>query len=356
MTPDTPQRPIPTLVLVGGFLGAGKTTLILQAARLLARRGLRSAAVMNDQDAGLVDTKFVAAGGVSAGEVAGGCFCCRFSDLVAVADQLREHDPHVIFAEPVGSCVDLSATLIQPLKAFHGADYRVAPLTVLVDPGMAERVYSDQVDPSIAFLFRKQVAEADLLCATKLDLYPNAPEFPVAVDLRVSARTGDGVESWLAAVLDEGRAAGTRLLEVDYTAYAEAEAALGWLNLEAEVELCDALTPAAFTAPLLAELRRALGEAGVEIAHLKVFDAAGTGYVKAGMCGNHASAATDGDTDAAPAARHELVVNLRAVGDPERLREIVGQSLAGSGAVRVWRFSAFRPAPPRPEHRFTGRV
>src|SRR5207248_10279903 len=56
-----PDKNIPTLVLVGGFLGAGKTTLIASAAGLLQKRGTRTAVIMNDQNAGLVDSRFTAA-------------------------------------------------------------------------------------------------------------------------------------------------------------------------------------------------------------------------------------------------------------------------------------------------------
>ena len=50
------QDALPSLVIVGGFLGSGKTTLILKAADFLRRQGKRVAVILNDQDAGLVDT------------------------------------------------------------------------------------------------------------------------------------------------------------------------------------------------------------------------------------------------------------------------------------------------------------
>lgn len=67
----------PTIVPIGGFFGAGKTSLIVAAARLLHGRGVKAAAVLNDQGAELVDPSFVEANGIPAGQVAGGCFCCR---------------------------------------------------------------------------------------------------------------------------------------------------------------------------------------------------------------------------------------------------------------------------------------
>ena len=56
----------PLLVFVGGFLGAGKTTLILAGARELERRGFRTAAILNDQGDSLVDTQLARAQGLSA--------------------------------------------------------------------------------------------------------------------------------------------------------------------------------------------------------------------------------------------------------------------------------------------------
>src|SRR5690242_18622513 len=106
----------PWIVPVGGFLGAGKTTLIFAAARILKTRGLQAAAVLNDQGSNLVDTAYTASQDIPADEVVGGCFCCRFTDLISAAERLRKLAPDVIFIEPVGSCTDLPATLLRPLQ------------------------------------------------------------------------------------------------------------------------------------------------------------------------------------------------------------------------------------------------
>jgi hypothetical protein len=344
-------------VLVGGFLGAGKTTLILRAAGVLHRRGLRAAVITNDQDSGLVDTHTSKARAIATREVPGGCFCCRFSDLLDAAGQLAAWSPDVIFAEPVGSCVDISATILQPLKAYHRHQFRLAPFTVLVDPELAGRVYGGHADADVSFLFHHQIAEADLLCLTKADHSASTPPLPAPADFSISAVTGTGVEQWLDEVLDSGRVVGARLLDVDYTRYAEAEAALGWLNLHADIALRVPLSPAALAGPLLDDLDSALTAAGISIAHLKVFDRAASGYVKAGICANGDDPLPEGDLAASPEDGHELVVNLRAIGDPLQLAAIVRRALARiEGAVTVRHARAFRPAPPTPEHRFTASV
>jgi G3E family GTPase len=60
------------LHLVGGFLGSGKTTAILEAARLLIERGQRVGIITNEQGKHLVDSGFLRASGLPALEVTGG--------------------------------------------------------------------------------------------------------------------------------------------------------------------------------------------------------------------------------------------------------------------------------------------
>ena len=343
----------PTIVFVGGFLGAGKTSLILAAAGLLQARGMRVAVITNDQDQGLVDSKFAQANQLISGEVAGGCFCCRFSDLLDAADELARHEPQVIFAEPVGSCIDLSATILQPLKAYYRNRYRLAPLTVLVDPSLAETLTAADAAPDLQYLFRQQLAEADILCLTKSDLYPDRPALPVPVDFSLSAKSGNGIAEWLNDVLSGKRVVGAKLLDVDYGRYAAAEAALGWLNLHGTAELRQPLSAPSFAGPLLDQLQDLLAAANIFVAHLKIFDETASGFIKASVCGDNREPIPEGDLLAEPATRHEFAINLRALAEPRLLEQIVRDVLLEiNGSVTVGHLGACRPAPPKPEHRF----
>lgn len=339
-------------MLVGGFLGAGKTSLLLRAARLLHDRGLRAAIITNDQGGALVDTRMATAAGFDAGEVAGACFCCRFADFITAAQSLLAVKPHVIFAEPVGSCMDLSATVLQPLKQYHAGQFRLAPFSVLVDPQRAAEFARPDADAHLAYLFQNQIAEADLVLRTKSDLGLDFP-LPETSARRVSALTGEGVAAWLDEVLNGRLSAGTRLLEVDYARYAEAEAALGWLNWEGELRLVTALTPASIVGPLLERLDTELTRAAAPIAHLKVFDRAPSGYIRAGICRNGDQPSVEGDLLASPARRHELVINLRARALPAVLETAVARATGELPAVlRVLHQQAFQPSPPVPEYRY----
>ena len=86
--------------MIGGFLGAGKTTAILQIAKKLRDQGLRVGLITNDQSYGLVDTAMLGSHGFAVEEITGGCFCCRFNSLVAAADK---HGLYCMFT-PLSEC------------------------------------------------------------------------------------------------------------------------------------------------------------------------------------------------------------------------------------------------------------
>ena len=78
-------------IMVGGFLGAGKTTTLARLARFYMSRGQKIGLVTNDQAQDLVDTHSLREQGFSVEEVAGACFCCKFDDLVGkLLDETEE--------------------------------------------------------------------------------------------------------------------------------------------------------------------------------------------------------------------------------------------------------------------------
>src|SRR5437870_9473846 len=161
-------------IMVGGFLGAGKTTALGRLARFYMNRGQRVGLVTNDQAQDLVDTHSLREQGFSVEEVAGACFCCKFDDLLDKVGKLEaDQRPHVILAEPVGSCTDLIATVVQPLKDLYGGRFRVAPYPVLFKPSHGLKILrnssSSGFSPKAAYIFRKQLEEADAILINRID-------------------------------------------------------------------------------------------------------------------------------------------------------------------------------------------
>ncbi|GAB3447421.1 GTP-binding protein [Actinophytocola sediminis] len=230
---------------VSGFLGAGKTTTLLAAARELRRRGHRPAIVTNDQGHNLVDTQLARTVTDAVGEVVAGCFCCRFAELAEVVTRLVDGGADVVLAEAVGSCTDLRATVVRPLRAHHGDAVRVAPLTAVVDPVRYRsfaRVWAAGGDPDTGYLYAHQLAEADVLALNKLDLVGTGPlvaelarRYPSARVVGYSARSGavgELVDHWLGEAETPDRPD----YDLDYDRYAAAEAELAWLNHEMTVQ------------------------------------------------------------------------------------------------------------------------
>ena len=73
-------------IMIGGFLGAGKTTAVARLAQKLTAGGLKVGLITNDQGSELVDTAMLRSRGFATEEIPGGCFCCRFNSLVDAAN------------------------------------------------------------------------------------------------------------------------------------------------------------------------------------------------------------------------------------------------------------------------------
>jgi G3E family GTPase len=231
------------LITLSGFLGAGKTTTMLALATAFQHEGRAVAVITNDQGTELVDTLLVRSKLDAVAEVTGGCFCCRFEDLTAVVDELIKRSTlDIVIAEAVGSCTDLQATVIRPLRTYHNDRFTVAPLVTVVDPwrlrAFRRAAERGEAESDLSYLFGRQLAEAEIIAVNKADTIgaaalatetaPLAGRFPAAQIITYSARTADGVPDLVDAL--HGETAWMDDLDVDYDRYAAAEAQLAWLN------------------------------------------------------------------------------------------------------------------------------
>lgn len=233
------------LHLIGGFLGSGKTTAIINAAKILMQRGMKVGVVTNDQGKYLVDTAFFKLSDVPTVEVTGGCFCCNYQDL---EEQIRilenQVKPDVIFAESVGSCADLIATVVKPLKQLRQVPHIPTSLTVFTDARLLRLRLLDLPLPfsdNVVYIFDQQIEEADLLIVNKIDLLPPRAQqevlqrsndrYPAKKIIGQNSLTPEGVIPWLEALESgEGLQQSSASLSIDYRRYGAGEAQLAWLD------------------------------------------------------------------------------------------------------------------------------
>lgn len=352
----------PRLILVGGFLGAGKTTLLLQAAQQLATQGYRVGLITNDQGSDLVDSSLLRQAEIPVVEVAGGCFCCRFPDLLLALQQLQKTvNPAVILAEPVGSCTDLMATVLRPLMAYYPSAYTIAPLTVLVDVTRQPGVYTSDIN----YLYQKQLAEAEVVTASKADLL--TPDVlteqvrllqqqyaPVPI-MQVAAQRGAGVADWLQVMLTQTSQL-AKTLELDYARYADAEAQLGWLNLKGTLQGQHPFMAKHWLTHFLHTLDYALRDRGAAIAHIKLQAHTLEAVFKASLTHSAGPITWDLAPDAVPSTQLDFLLNARVHTTPAILEQTVRWSFAEMTPAPDFRyefthFECFSPTPPRPTYR-----
>ncbi len=357
-------------LMIGGFLGAGKTTAIGRLARHYMDQGKKVGIITNDQAQDLVDTHTLREQGFPVEEVAGACFFCKFDDLMdKVGNLQRDQQPDVVIAEPVGSCTDLIATVVQPLKDLFKAQFSVAPYPVLFKPSHGLKILRGEkggFSPKAEYIFRKQMEEADALVINRIDemTQPEIDEltrlvhaqYPGVPVLRISAKTGAGLET-LTQLLDQHGKFGGKILDIDYDIYAEGEAELGWLNSSQRVKSTKEFALDTLLLDVVAGLQESLKKVeGAEVAHLKAIG------LWEGFFGVANLVSSGGKAELSLPSRcqvkeADLIVNARVAMDPAELTKHVDGVVEAvtrrlGGELSAGKTQSFRPGRPTPTHRY----
>jgi G3E family GTPase len=192
------------LLIIGGFLGSGKTTTLIRIGKDLASRlGRRVAVIVNDCGEVTIDGKIVREYGLDVTEIGSGCICCTVAgSLMMTLKSLKEgFQPDLVVVEPTGVAIP------QQIKEIADAERAVEKVVsvVLVDASryqsMAGLIRSHK-EEGFKSLLEKQMEAADLVLVNKVDIATGeevkqteemvrqtAPNAPV---LLFSARTGKG--------------------------------------------------------------------------------------------------------------------------------------------------------------------
>jgi G3E family GTPase len=356
------------VILTGGFLGAGKTTSVIQLANLLLTKEIKSVIITNDQGSELVDGRLVKSKGIPGTEVTGGCFCCRFDDFLREINSLiEEYSPDVLIAEPVGSCTDLVSTVFQPLQKFYPDNFILSPFTVIADGRLLYQSLYEENFPfseEVQYLFKTQIEESDILLLNKSDTLKDdelqwlqeklKDKYPGKTIIPVSALSGNGFEDWAVGLL-QSNFNSKPLQEIDYEIYGLAESLLGWYNSSVNFKGERLFDPNDLVKDLLERIILSINEAGGNIAHIKTIAETGCGIIKAGISGlgknidftQNAYDLTHGMS---------LLINGRVEISPEILKAIINNSIKSCcknlGLEATYGYEeCFKPSFPNPTYR-----
>lgn len=352
------------LFLIGGFLGSGKTTAIQQACKQLLKNNTRVAVVTNDQGNMLVDSLFIQNSLIPYDEVQNGCFCCNYDQFLQSLYRLeKETSPQIIFAEAVGSCTDIIATIAKPLAQLHPEINTV--ISVFTDASFLHALIkgvSSFSNDNVRYIFQKQIEEADVLILNKADLL--TPEQVLQVEgfiktqypnkkiLRQNSLESESIQQWLSGLFELEKITHMQSLELDYNLYGEGEMQLAWLD--ASLIMNSKKLPVSKVIMQLSEdIYNKMKEQQSIIGHIKYFIDDGyeqykLSYTTSGCCDNPLSTH--------PSHKASVLINARVQTQPEYLENIIRSSiekisLVTKSVIDIKSLVAFRPGFPKPTHR-----
>lgn len=352
------------LILTGGFLGSGKTTAIVAACKQLLANNKRVAVITNDQGDQQVDQAFVRSAGIPAREVSNGCFCCNYSQLDAHLLSLRNDLPDFVFAESVGSCTDLIATIVKPL-GIQRPEIEVF-VTVFADaPYLLSLIQgrASFLEESVRYIYKKQLEEADLLILNKTDM--TAPtdlktvyqtlqsEYPgKKIQLQNSFHDAD-IARWIEAINGFTGNGSRTSIDIDYDEYGDGESRLAWLDKSIIIRtdqnnatrIVRSIVGTAFD--LIQQHRYAIG-------HLKFFLETDRWTEKISF-----TAATTSSVVRVPeieSGEVRMLINARIQTSPGNLQQLIDRVLEKAGTIHKCtivhgKWSVFKPGYPKPLHR-----
>lgn len=358
------------LHIVGGFLGSGKTTAIAAACKTLASRKKTAGVITNDQGKYLVDTSFFDNQHISTVQVAGGCFCCNYEDLIEKTDRIsRTIQPDVIFAEAAGASADIVATVIKPLRdVWKDRDIQIT-LSVFADMRLFSQWIEGEETPfgqKVMYLYGKQAEEAGLLILNKRDLVSPGRARLILEDAhgrypRKNIRLQNSldilqVDSWL----DELDAMAVKpvdllSLPIDYNWYAAGKAAIAWLDTTFEFLAPGTTDMRPLAVDWITNLDRAFRLHSIGVGHLKLMLQAGKTEAKVSLTAGDAVSWRRQIPDMRGKTLRALV-NARAEYDPALLRELVTKAARSAAESHQCTLEekdteAFRPGFPKPKRR-----
>jgi G3E family GTPase len=153
------------LLLITGFLGSGKTTLVTRLATEMVARGQRTAILVNEIGEIGIDNQLLRQLDFNVWEILNGCICCTLSsDLVTTLQKLdQQYNPDTVIIEPSGAADPRS--ILSALPYYSGRALDEIRTVTIVDP-LRFSMLIEVMTP----LITSQIEHADLVLISKPDL------------------------------------------------------------------------------------------------------------------------------------------------------------------------------------------
>jgi G3E family GTPase len=153
------------LLLLSGFLGSGKTTLILPLSKAVVQSGHQVAIIVNEIGEIGVDNQLMRQLDLNVWELVAGCICCTLSvDLVATLQKLDlDYNPDLVMVEASGAANPQS--ILGVLPYYRGRPLSSMRIVSVLDP-LRLPILIEVLEP----LITSQIRHADLIIISKADI------------------------------------------------------------------------------------------------------------------------------------------------------------------------------------------
>ena len=155
------------IVQIAGYLGSGKTTLVVELGRKLSAGGLKVAILVNEVGEVPVDGKVIEEFGLTVKDIGGGCICCQVAGNLLHTLKLLSMGakPDFIIIEPTGMAVPNAVRDVMK-PAADKLDLVMGPTIVLLDTGRFEKLLTYE---TLKRLVATQLKDADVIALSKVD-------------------------------------------------------------------------------------------------------------------------------------------------------------------------------------------
>ena len=332
--------------IVSGFLGAGKTTIMLALHEYFTQKGIACKLIANDLgECDMVDAAFSERRGASVHAMPGGCICYRTRELSEVLRETFAAGAELVLSDIPGCGV---GALDHVYRDYPDDDTQLAPFVVVVAPQQLpllrddDAFYRIHLPRDMGEILRAQLLEADAVVLNKIDTL-SPEEIQSAVELLrgvcpgrpvlpVSARCGTGLEA-LAELILTGRAALDQPEGLGDLEELEApEDKLCWYDCRYYAKVCcDDFSPDEYLSDLLESIRFSFAAMNANTPHMKIFAAGEQGdYAKFSLTGIDFPVEKD-HLYAARATELSVVINARLLSPPALAEQIMKACIDSAG-------------------------
>ena len=332
-------------MVVSGFLGAGKTTVMIAFTEYINKNIGKAAIIANDLGSrDLVDADYTSTTGCSVTEIAGGCICYQTENLVGQIRRLRDvENADIVMSDIPGCGVGALDHVYHKLNSDYSEEFELAPFTVIVDPERLRMIMPEKADINLPkemmYLLNAQLQEADIIVLNKIDILSDdeiekylsflkmiCPDTPVfAISARKKINIKEVVEYFMS---HESK---LKVVDLGYgrSEFLAAESKLSWYNRRLFLKTRDGMKfdCNAFIDDFIEAIRGKLIKNKRNIPHLKIFAVGGKNdFGKASLIGTDYKIEYDKKIQK-KYDELRIIINIRAACESQLLAELIDEAL-----------------------------